>query len=156
MRGKSKQPRIQRSRKAKKGLQAQLLAKKWLISLGYLVHEAKKAVFKSRGRFISLGEDLFGCLDLLAINGERTWGVQVTTQNGVYARKKKIEGKGPWFPSHWQIGILVHRTESGVNQWRLYSYDQLADSWRREEIDFPSDLISSRLDEVKAKYGVPQ
>jgi len=148
-----------RGKKAKKGNEAQLLVKKWLVSKGYLVHEAKKMAFKSRGRYISLGEDLFGCLDHIAINGEKTWGIQVTTQKGVYARKKKVAEKAPWFPPHWSLVIMVHRSGVDLNQWRIYSHDRDSNTWSRQDIDFDSNLLTLRLEEVEAirqQRGLPK
>lgn len=56
---------------------------KWLRDIGYHAERVSR-----RGRFG--GGDLFGCIDIVALNEEGIMLAQVTTKSGRYARRRKI------------------------------------------------------------------
>lgn len=100
---------------------AELLARKWLESLGWCVHRAAKTGLKRITRpdgspvvrrdgkpmVVNESHDLYGCVDLLAIALERgTWAVQVTTQAGRSERRRKME-RVPW-PRDWRVSLVSH------------------------------------------------
>ena len=106
----------------------------WLKQDHWTVHRARKA---ASGMFVdsrtgatrarTFAHDLFGALDLLAFNKDGdVWGVQVTTENGVCERKKKVS-EVDW-PYYWRISIAVrtkHRDPADRRRWKHYwrTYD---------------------------------
>jgi hypothetical protein len=114
---------MSRGRKAGK---AELLVKGWLEMNGWLVHRAAQTGYFTyetaggdEGRACK-SHDLFGCIDLLAIKpadaprscqepSVETWAIQVTTQAGRSARRRKIEKVKHW-PISWKVSILSHET----------------------------------------------
>lgn len=119
-----------------KASEAELLCKKWLEGEGWLVHKAAKAgLIKIGGKTFCQSHDIFGCIDLLAIDGEHTWAVQVTTQEGRTARRRKIEQVSKWPPS-WRISIVSHETtpdpanrRKSKGYWKIEDYYPAAYGW---------------------------
>lgn len=97
------------SARGRKGSDAELLFEKWLAAEGWTYHRAAAAGFVTLpgGRKVCKSHDLFGCLDFVAFKtGRDTLGVQVTTQSGRTARRRKIE-KIDW-PGDWHVAIVSH------------------------------------------------
>jgi hypothetical protein len=65
----------------------------WLEQCGYRAERVSR-----RGRFG--GGDLFGCVDVLAVNAEGVELIQVTTKTNASARRRKIREAGLPFPVH--------------------------------------------------------
>lgn len=100
--------------------EAELLAKKWLESLGWSVHRAAKTglkritrpdgtpVLRRDGKPMVVNEshDLWGCVDLMAIRASGAWALQVTTQSGRSERRRKIE-RVAW-PDSWRVSLVSH------------------------------------------------
>jgi hypothetical protein len=70
-------------------------------------------------------QDLFGCIDLLALRGDETLAVQTTT-TGVAARVRKI-ADNPHLPAMRAAGWTIHvhgwRKSSVTKKWTLRTVD---------------------------------
>lgn len=134
--------------KGKKGNEAELLVKTWLEANGWTVHRAAQGnLVRLPGRApFTKSHDLFGCLDLLAIKPggiEETWAVQVTTQNGRTARRRKLEGVA--WPVSWKVSLVSHETtEDPANRRRRSHFlkveDYMGDARWGEPQAAPIDL----------------
>lgn len=125
--------------RGKKGSEAERLVQLWLEREGWMVHRAAATglVKLPNGRTICKSHDLFGCLDLLAIrcDMDATWGLQVTTQKGRSARRRKIEGVTAW-PSTWRIYLASHevvpdpaKRSRRIHYVKLELYNQAEKKW---------------------------
>jgi hypothetical protein len=81
-----------------KGKHAEIVAEGILKELGYTTHRVQDTARRINGRWLSRGNDVFECIDVVAYSPSEMRLVQVTTTNGVSKRKKKIEGILP--PPH--------------------------------------------------------
>jgi hypothetical protein len=85
------------------------LVQTWLEMQGFLVHRAAATGrIKIGGRWIQRSHDLYGCIDLLAIQPAGVWACQVTTLSNRSARRKKIEKVERHWPNDWRISVVVH------------------------------------------------
>lgn len=105
-------PTKKKARRGSGGAEAELLFEKWLKAEGWTYHRAAAAgvVRLPGGRTFCKSHDLFGCLDFLAflpaVAGSAVWGVQVTTQSGRAARRKKVAALN--WPLAWRVSIVSH------------------------------------------------
>jgi len=95
---------------ASKGRRLERLAKQVLEAKGYLVEMApNRMVHLAAGRVISQRRDWFGVWDLCAVKHKRRF-VQVTTVDGVSARRRKIIASGfPCTPHDLLMGYVGGR-----------------------------------------------
>lgn len=129
-----------RRKRGTQGRDAELLLAKWLRAEGWLVHLAARAGFNRlpNGASICSSHDLFGAFDALAMRAcpgrervTRFWFLQVTTQNGRVARRRKIEALADHLPTmqEFQYSLVSHeRTPDPANlrrswhHWRIEDY----------------------------------
>ena len=69
--------------------------------------------------FARIRQDLFGCIDLLAIGHGETLAVQTTSRSNVAARQKKIV-ENEYYPEMIRSGWKVH----------LHGWGRLKDGWQ--------------------------
>lgn len=103
-----------------KGSEAERLVESWLQMNGWTTHRAAATGFhryekKGGGHgFAVKSHDLFGCIDILAFrrslarDEDETWAIQVTTQGGRSARRRKIEPVD--WPYSWRISLVSHES----------------------------------------------
>jgi len=133
---------MRRRKRGKKGPSAELLFEKWLSSRVLIYHRARAAKI---GKFTQ-AHDLFKALDFLSFSLHRppwteniveeiySWGVQITTQKGRSARRRKIESV-PW-PDDYVIHLVSHevvddpanRTKS-LHYWKFEPYEPTERRW---------------------------
>ena len=95
-----------------KGAALEHLVETWLQMQGYVVHRAAAAGVHRFGSFYaSKSNDIFGCIDLLAIRRDGTRAFQCTTAQNRAARRKKIEKHAEHWPSQWEVAVVVHDWE---------------------------------------------
>lgn len=95
-----------------KASEAEKFIESWLVSLGYVVHRARRSGSQRDGKWFTASHDLFGCLDLLAVMSAEgntdewpaLWGLQVTTAKGMTARRRKVESLN-WPLPYIDIGM---------------------------------------------------
>jgi Holliday junction resolvase len=80
----------------------------WLRDLGYHAERVSR-----RGRFGT--SDLFGCVDIVALNDEGISLIQVTTKEGASARRKKIRDANLPYP----VRLIAWRKAN--NRWNFLS-----------------------------------
>jgi len=129
-----------------KDKEAELLLHKWLLSKGYLVHKAARAGFirMPGGQSFCQSHDIFGCFDILALQKKglcppefpQSWLLQVTTQAGLPARRKKIDAVSDKIPDNILISLVTHeRTQDPANRsrsknfWRMQNWNHDTKSW---------------------------
>ncbi len=104
----AKNPRKVRS--SQKGTQTELRAKKYLEHHRqpggpYTVHRCVRTGTKRGPFYVSISNDVFGCIDLVAKRrGSRTRWIQVTMHSGIGLKKEEIEGI-PWDLTHDEVEI---------------------------------------------------
>lgn len=121
----------------RKGNDLEKMAKAHLESEGYIVHRAIRTFVKlPNGKTIVRSNDVFGCFDLIALSrslaGPRF--IQVTTKNGLYARRKKIDAKFPRGATGAYMEVWAWHGGRG----RMYFATYFKDSngvWVREPIN---------------------
>lgn len=144
--------------------EAERLLVRWLEAEGWLVHRAMRSVKRwpapgprcaacGRGRekVLTVSHDIFGAIDVLAIlrvdepTRRQTWALQVTTQAGRAARRRKLEAVG--WPASWRVSLVSHEaTPDPANRSRRrhhWAVEDLIDgAWReRVAVEFrPADL----------------
>lgn len=150
-----------------KGREAELVAKKYLEEQGYAVHLATPAKVKRGKLWITLSNDIFGCIDIMAIRsaGESVRFVQVTTPNGVTARKRKME-KLPW-PVIANVEIWETRSRKNVRDarktdyfFRVHWYNPTMSEYRdrpvwvvRDPIEIPESCLPRSRGRQKGSKG---
>ena len=87
---------------------------KYLRELGYQVWIVEHWNHYARKR-----QDLFGCIDLLAIGNGETLAVQTTSRGNVAARQKKIV-ENEYYPEMVRSGWKVH----------VHGWGKLKDGWQ--------------------------
>ena len=110
------------------GAAAELLFEKWLWHEGHRwVHRFRKVMTGP----VCKAHDGFGALDFLVLRKTgictHAWGIQVTTQNGRSARRRKIE-RVPW-PEGWRLTLCSHEQTPdpdhrgrNKNHWKLEDF----------------------------------
>ena len=92
---------------------------KYLRDAGYTV-----AIVEHWNSFARIRQDLFGIIDLLAVRGTETLGVQTTSSTNVAARIRKLE-ESPMLSilreANWSIH--VHGWRKVGNRWQVRSVD---------------------------------
>lgn len=143
-----------KKRRGSRGREAELLFARWLRAQGWLVHLAAPTGFKRLpdGRAVTSSHDIFGVFDVIAISTSpraKVWLVQITTQAGRSARRRKIEAIADKLPrvamvsvslvSHERTPDPAHRGRS-VHSWRVE--DLGATGWLKPRAVqfFPRDL----------------
>lgn len=77
-------------------------------SLKYLRDQGYKCwVVEHWNSFTRKRQDLFGCLDILAVGNGETIGIQTTSRSNVSSRVKKIE-ENEYYPELIRSGWKVH------------------------------------------------
>jgi hypothetical protein len=144
---------------------AELLFEKWLHARGYKFAHRFRRVQQGP---ISKAHDGFGALDFLVLDSERDgfWGVQVTTQAGRCARRRKIEAV-PW-PSDFYVLLVSHETTQDpahrgrrLNFWRVEQYERgvadLSFAWHPAEaweFDKTKTIETWREDHAEQSHSV--
>jgi hypothetical protein len=103
-------------------------SKAWLARAGYSFQTVEH-----HDRHSVRTHDLFGCLDLLALRGFQTLGVQTTSSNNVAARRTKVEDS-PYLEAMraagWRVVVHGWRTDGRLREVVVLegrpSWDQLA------------------------------
>jgi hypothetical protein len=146
------------------GLPAQRLFIAWLEHDGWNV--AKAGV---RSKFQA--QDLFGCLDALAVrfdalghgpggwdSGWSVWGAQVTSippsgaWNSITDRRRKIEDAP--LPPAWRRSVVTHERESKTkHRWRVQDYEGDGRWAKAVRVEFdPTPIIQEARDRADAKH----
>lgn len=105
----------------------------WLRGQGYIA-----AVTEHWNPHARIRQDLFGCLDILAICGPLTIGVQATSANGISDRMKKIRtlpGARAWLEGGTRQLLVVG--------WRLYQKAENGKRWRPKVVDVRLEDLES-------------
>jgi hypothetical protein len=80
----------------RKGREIESRAVRHLEAGGYVVHRCVRNGVLRKGKWYSAGNDIWGCVDLLAKRrGERIRFIQVTCDNGIAAKRHQL-GAVPW------------------------------------------------------------
>lgn len=99
---------------SQKGQRAELKAINLLEAQGYVIHRTLRASIRRQGRWFSLHNDVFGCIDILAKKrGERMRYIQVTSTGGI-GKKARDLAQVPWDP-HLE-SIEIWRWVSGAGK----------------------------------------
>jgi hypothetical protein len=121
------------------GKAAENEARKLLEEAGWEVHQARAQLKRLRGFFMTLSNDIWGCIDLAAFCSTSLWFIQVTTTAGVSKRRRKLE-QLPW-PYHLvRISIFEAREEKvgrrKMGHFRIH--DLNPDGWVvKQRLDVP-------------------
>lgn len=123
------------------GAAAELLFHKWLLQKRWTVHRARTVRMPLHNQMrppfcpkcrkgtpvtVNMTTDIFGVFDFLAFDGDEMWACQVTTHEGIRARKRKIEAKGP-YPSMLKVVIVTHQPgemagRKRLHYWKIHPY----------------------------------
>lgn len=88
-----------------KGAETERKAIQILESQGYKVHRCVRTGTKRGPIWVSISNDVYGCIDLVAKKlGERTRWIQVTMDSGI-GRKMKDLSEVPWDKTHDSVEI---------------------------------------------------
>lgn len=91
--------------RVRKGTRTERIAADLLESEGYTVHRCIKAVVRKGPRWITIGNDIFGNIDLIAKKqGERTRWIQVTSASSIGRKRADLEST-PWEQAHDSVEI---------------------------------------------------
>ena len=148
----SKKPKKKAGSKGKK---SENLYKKWLENQGYLCHKAAPGSLFNTGSFVMCrSNDIFGCIDILAIKPTppaATIAAQLTTQDGRSARKAKLAAIKHW-PESWSIVLVTHEVikEAKKKAQHRWKCETLLDENRWSDI-FYIDFQMSALTPAQAK-----
>lgn len=118
--------------KSQKGNQFQDWIQKWLEKQGYIVHNQKPAAKmirrpdpktgQMRDFWVSSRNDIFSCIDLIAIRPNQILWIQATTDTGIGRKKKKIKDSKLFEHMGCNCGrILVFIKRSGSNDVYIYT-----------------------------------
>lgn len=81
---------------ARKGREVEARAVRHLEAGGYVVHRCIRNSVRRQGKWYSAGNDIWGCIDLLAKRrGERVRFIQVTSDTGIAAKRQQLDAV-PW------------------------------------------------------------
>lgn len=87
--------------RVRKGREIEARAVAYLEQRGYVVHRTARNAVRRNGRWYSPGNDVWGCIDILAKrHGERVRFIQVTG-GGRIAQKRRDLAAVPWDPQ-WE------------------------------------------------------
>ncbi|MHB1260290.1 MAG: hypothetical protein ACYC2H_01100 [Thermoplasmatota archaeon] len=96
---------MSKASRAAKGTRVELRAKKILEGTGYVVHRTRRNPAKRRGRWMSHGNDIYGCIDLIAKrHGERTRWIQCLSNGAIGAKRRKV-ARVPWDLTHDSVEL---------------------------------------------------
>lgn len=121
----------------RKGNDLEKMVKAHLESEGWHVHRAVRTFIKlESGKMIARSNDIFGCFDIVALSTlNLPRFIQVTTKNGMYARRKKINKKFPKGVSMAVFEIWAWHGGKGRMYFARYTYDVIRQEWVREPIN---------------------
>ncbi len=86
---------------ARKGREVENRAVQHLKACGYVVHRCIRNGVQRAGKWYSAGNDIWGCIDLLAKKrGERVRFIQVTSDANVAEKRRQLDTV-PWDPE-WE------------------------------------------------------
>ena len=143
---------VKKKSRGLKATEAELLVATWLETMGWTCHRAAPALFWAGGVPRSRSHDLFGALDVLAIQRDHmtgsggigdpillreVWAVQVTTQAGRSKRRSKL-GAVAW-PRGWRVSLVSHEvTEDPTNRSKRVHWLKIEDldfcSWQPPKV----------------------
>lgn len=100
--------------KRKKATPLTYRSMKMLRESGWCVDKTEQYIHQARRK-----KDLYGIIDVLAVRGETTMGVQVTSRGEIARRKRKILDS-PAFPLLIEAGwkIVIHGWDKYDSRWR--------------------------------------
>lgn len=137
------------------GRDAERLMEAWLRAEGWEVDRrcGAPALYRGRdGRVFSKSQDVFRCVDLIAMRPDQVWFIQVTTKNCVSARKAKIERvRWPVYlirNGYVRVSIAVHEVVDKIMQWHFRDFDGL--NWRGSAMRIDTDKLKAA---ARAKRG---
>jgi Holliday junction resolvase-like predicted endonuclease len=112
--------------RTRKGTRTERVAADLLERQGYVVHRCVKTVVRKGPRWMTVGSDIFGNIDLIAKKkGERTRWIQVTSSSSI-GRKRADLLVTPWEPAHDSVEIwrwISPRRSGEPGRFQLYRLD---------------------------------
>jgi hypothetical protein len=117
-----------------KGDALEIKAKKILEDWGFCVHRVSRSrTYRAGNAWRSTGNnDLFGCFDIFAVSPDHlSHLIQVTTENHVWERKKKVDDLFPLQPNNIFIEVWGWHGGRGKQFFRVYRRSNMV--WKRCE-----------------------
>lgn len=120
-----------------KGNRAQNEVRIHLEAEGYAVHVARRTTYMRNGKWFSVGNDLFGCFDVIAVHPILTHVlfIQVTDGGGASKKRKQVEAVFPrkaWIKD-FQVWERRGR-EGGRTTWRIHRVSAVTGEWDHYDI----------------------